>query len=378
MIKLKNINFKNISVVLLFFIAINYIFFTYRFFQRENGYILGDWLINYEGGFVRRGFFGETIVNIASILNLNLINLTFFITITIYLIFIFLLFKLIFSKKITFIIALIIFSPATLLFNFYDPLAIGRKEVLFFLFFIFYLFFSKKNFFIFCAPLLSMGITLTHELFTFLLPFFFVNRYLECDSFNLKKYKTEIIIALFSFITFLFIIIFSDPNVEITCNYIKNFGLSNDVCWSINDTARTPLSIAGYLNDKYYFNYYLLFLSLILIPIFICLKKNFNYDLFLIILLVLITIAPIIILFLIVNDWGRYLNVFATIWMLTLISNNKKSEDVSINVSKILILFIFAVSWYMPHCCPERHFSNIKFKPGIFYIYERINYRLNN
>ena len=45
--------------IFLFVCVTNYIFFSYRLFDRENGYILGDWLINYAGGFTRRGFFGE-------------------------------------------------------------------------------------------------------------------------------------------------------------------------------------------------------------------------------------------------------------------------------------------------------------------------------
>ena len=372
------INHKYLTYFLVLFTSINYLFFTHRFFQRENGYILGDWLINYEGGFVRRGFLGELITNISSLLNLDLINLTYFITIFFYACFIVLLLRLISKANISFLIAIIIFSPSTILFNFYDPLAIGRKEILFFLFFIFYLFYREKNFFLYIAPILSIIITLTHELFAFLLPFLFVSRFLACNSFNIKKYFVEIIIAFFTLITFLIIIKFSDPNVSITCNYIKDFGLSGNVCWSINDTAKRPIAIGRFLADTYYFNYYSFFLSLILIPIILCLKNNFNYNLKLIIVFILATLLPIFSLLFIVNDWGRYLNIYSTIWMLILIFNNKKFENLSFNIIKFLIIIIFAASWYMPHCCPERHFSNLKYKPGIYYIYERIDYRLSN
>ena len=112
---LTKINHKYLTYFLVMFTSINYLFFTHRFFQRENGYILGDWLINYEGGFVRRGFLGELITNISSLLNLDLINLTYFITIFFYACFIVLLLRLISKANISFLIAIIIFSPSLFL-----------------------------------------------------------------------------------------------------------------------------------------------------------------------------------------------------------------------------------------------------------------------
>ena len=100
----KQNKYKLLSYILIFFTSLNYIFFTHRFFQRENGYILGDWLINYEGGFSRRGFLGELILYLKSFINFDIINLTFVIVITFYLIFIYLLIKLISKSNINFLI----------------------------------------------------------------------------------------------------------------------------------------------------------------------------------------------------------------------------------------------------------------------------------
>ena len=52
-------NKKNTVIIFFTFVVINYLFFNYRIIFRENGYILGDWVINYSGGFVRRGFLGN-------------------------------------------------------------------------------------------------------------------------------------------------------------------------------------------------------------------------------------------------------------------------------------------------------------------------------
>ena len=61
--------------------------------------------------------------------------------------------------------------------------------------------------------------------------------------------------------------------------------------------------------------------------------------------------------------------------MLIILSNNKIKE-INLSYTKILIVLLYSSSWYIPHCCPDIHFSKYKFKPGIFYIYERIHLRL--
>ena len=375
----KNKEYKLLSYILIFFTSLNYIFFTYRFFQRENGYILGDWLVNYGGGFSRRGLFGEIILNLKVFFNIGLINFTFIIVIFLYLIFIYLLIKLISKSNINFLILLFIFSPATILFNFYDPLAIGRKEMLFFLFMICYLLYNQSKLFIYLGTFAAILITLSHELFALLTPFLFIAKYLETRSYKLKTYFLEIIITFFSSAIFLLIIFLKDPNTIEACNNIVQFGLSPDLaCWAINDAGSKPLQILQYWRDSYYSMYYSIFLTLIFILIFINLKKNFDLNYVKIFLIIFLSFLPIFLLFFLVNDWGRYLSVYSMFWMMILISKNNKQDNSKPNFIGITAIIIFSISWYMPHCCPERHFTTLKYKPGIYYIFERIVFRLNN
>ena len=46
---------------------------TFRWYQNSenNVYQFGDWLMNYQGGFVRRGFFGEIFFRIYEITNIS-------------------------------------------------------------------------------------------------------------------------------------------------------------------------------------------------------------------------------------------------------------------------------------------------------------------
>ena len=80
--KLNNYNLiynKNNFIILFFlFLILNYVFFNYRILFRENGYILGDWLINYNGGFVKRGLIGQVFFNISKELNISIIYIIFF------------------------------------------------------------------------------------------------------------------------------------------------------------------------------------------------------------------------------------------------------------------------------------------------------------
>lgn len=377
------LNFKFLTLIIVLITSLNYIFFTYRFFKRENGYIFGDWLINYTGGFTRRGLTGDIILSFTNFFNLDITHFTFFFVIFIYCSFVYVFIKILLRSNIDWVILLMIFSPSAFLFTLYDPLSIGRKEILFFLFFGIYLLYRDNIFFKFLGPLLSIIIILIHELFAFMIPFFFIARYLSIKNINYKNYYNELFIAIVSIITLIFVFYFSNANTEIICNSIRDLNFSSKICLSINDlnlhlNNEGILDTRRYVLNKFYITYYSLFLFLIIIPIYLCLQKNFLIDLKLILFFFLFSFFPFLILFFIVNDWGRYLHIFSMFWVLLLLKNNFKKVSSEKNILKILIIFLFSISWYMPHCCPEIHFSKIKYKPGIYYIFERVNIRFNN
>ena len=62
-------SYLQIYVVMLIFFGV---FFLYSKHDVGNDSSLSDWLINYEGGFVRRGLIGELITNFSTILSLKL------------------------------------------------------------------------------------------------------------------------------------------------------------------------------------------------------------------------------------------------------------------------------------------------------------------
>ena len=377
----KFVNPKKIILFFLLIVSLNYIFFLYRFFNRHNGYILGDWLINYEGGFTRRGLIGEFLTIFSNLTNLNIVFLTYVLVVFVFIFFLYFFYKKLIQTKLNFLLILLIFSPATFLFNFYDPLAIGRKELLFFLYFLIYLDSNDSKRSIILLSIFSSFLTLTHELFFLITPFFFINRYLCVRNSSLNKYYKEIFIFLGSIICFVIIFFFSNPETSKLCQYILSFGLSDSVCLAANDTIKAPLSIAPFITDKYY-AYYLLFFFLIILPVILLLKKN-NVKFLKIIFLILISFLPMLFLFFIVNDWGRYLNIYAMMWLFILMNvNNFANTNIlqKKNVFSMLLIILFSMSWHMPHCCPQIHFqgTNYGYNSGALYVFNRIKFRLNN
>ena len=92
-------------------------------------YVFTDWLINYEGGYIRRGLLGQIIYEISNLLNIQLQFILLFFEISIYFAY-FLLFLHFFSKiKINFFWLLIIFSPIAFIYPLAELQALGRKEI---------------------------------------------------------------------------------------------------------------------------------------------------------------------------------------------------------------------------------------------------------
>ena len=61
----------------IFICLVTSIFFLYHKFQFPTDWTTSEWLINYQGGFTRRGLVGEILVQINSFLNFEIRNLVF-------------------------------------------------------------------------------------------------------------------------------------------------------------------------------------------------------------------------------------------------------------------------------------------------------------
>ena len=138
---------------------------------------IGDWLINYQGGFVRRGLLGEVLYQLSRITTINNVILTVVLQLFLYLVFIISVFQLLKSNSFSIEIFMLVFSPGFLLFTVNNPLGSFRKEILWFAFFSIlcnYLLSTKKpipiGFFV-GVGISALILVLNHEMLLAFLPY---------------------------------------------------------------------------------------------------------------------------------------------------------------------------------------------------------------
>ena len=141
-----------VPIASLFLIFILYILSVLEFKISLAEYVLIENLINYQGGFVRRGLLGDIIFNLNFYTGVNHIKIIICIYLSAYFLFIILFYKIL--EKIwainPYLFLFISISPSTLFFPLFDFDALFRKEIFFFIvFFIMYVLrsklFKKKN-----------------------------------------------------------------------------------------------------------------------------------------------------------------------------------------------------------------------------------------
>ena len=142
---MNNISIKNSFLLYSIFIISLSIFYLYYKHDVGTDTSISEWLINYQGGFTRRGLGGELNIFFAKIFFIPLRDAIFFIQVLNSSIYIILLYFYVKDLRFNVIQIFALFSPLFLLYPLAELEALGRKEVLIFLFFISTLFFQEKN-----------------------------------------------------------------------------------------------------------------------------------------------------------------------------------------------------------------------------------------
>lgn len=190
---LKILNTKHILKGLIFLTYLYIIIFTFLHNRKNDGYVLGDWLINYQdGGFKRRGLSGSFFFFLQDItsIKLNLLVLIFQIII-ITLFFIFYL-KLINNIQISLLYLSLLTSPLGFIAYFNCVDYVGKKEFLMFSLFSFFVLqvftntYSKYKEYL--VLVLLFIFTLFHEITVFYVPYFVIILYLKNKKIELKRF----------------------------------------------------------------------------------------------------------------------------------------------------------------------------------------------
>ena len=324
---INSIKYFKLYISILFIFSI---FYLYGKYNVGNDSTVSEWLINYEGGFTKRGLIGQIVIHISEFFNHSLRQSILFFQIFSIGIYYLLLINFFKSVKFNKIILLSIFTPIFLLYPVAEIEVLGRKEIIIFSFYLIYLTlknFRQKNYFrIFLLPLLM----LIWEPVIFFFIFWLIIDYIE-GVFN-KNYKS-LIKYLFTFIPAILIGLYIalNPISEIdhktmTIFLKENF---NENCYMSCALLLSKSSIYDQFQANFHlFNFEIFFRYFLIIligfgPLFIMVKfsqfRKLNNK-----MLLFLVVPPILILFMMMSDWGRIVNIFYTFSIISFLYLYKK------------------------------------------------------
>ena len=369
-----------VPIASLFLIFILYILSVLEFKISLAEYVLIENLINYQGGFVRRGLLGDIIFNLNFYTGVNHIKIIICIYLSAYFLFIILFYKIL--EKIwainPYLFLFIFISPSTLFFPLFDFNALFRKEIFFFIVFFYHVCiaqqtiqkkksvnFYKKQFLLIILPGLIISL-LIHE-FQFFLIFFhiFINLFILGYKDNKKFFLSYFIL----FLIFLFFLFPESLGTIDKINYsLEKFlpGISEKYTPVTILTGNINLQLGQTLglfrNSNFSQLFQLLFIFIFSIPIYLLvfftlIKKNAfinSYHKNLIILLNVFSFFVLILFIILSFDYGRLFYIFLIhmigFYLVLPFENYKISKSTLINKFKYSFLIIsYFIFFYLPH-----------------------------
>ena len=107
---------------------------------------ISEWLINYQGGFTRRGLGGEIGMTLSSSFDISLRRSIFLIQTIIHTAYLALIYFYFRELKLNILQKFALYAPIFLLYPLAELEVLGRKEIILFLFFLITIFFSSKKY----------------------------------------------------------------------------------------------------------------------------------------------------------------------------------------------------------------------------------------
>ena len=352
-------NNKILSTYFLYLILGCIFYLVFHIGEFPNKYTYTDWLINYEGGFVRRGLLGQIIFELSKLLNIKLQFILLFIQIAIYFTYFFLFYLLILKRKINFFWILIIFSPILLLYPLTELEALGRKDIFVISFFLIFSMINYKTLNrLITSFILLFGLScLIHEITIFYIFHYLFVLYLKNKFFNNQKIAKKHYLIFFVFLGVLLYLNLFLHNFVIIENIVNSYNYDDFTSESGSFSHISPSIDSVFLKTfnnisivtvvRYGFVFLINTAPLVY---FIKLKdehanKYFKFNnIFFIILLLSIP------LYLLIFDWGRiiYINHNFFIIIVILIFNmnlidEKYFQKKLDNLNQIFKIFVFII-----------------------------------
>ena len=371
---------KKFNNYFLIYLSLLFLFGIYWLYIKHlvgNDSTISEWLINYRGGFTKRGLIGEICFQIAIHFDLSLRFVIFLFQSFIYTIFLILIYKFFRNIPINLIIILSIFTPIFLLYPVAEIEVLARKETFVFIGFLLFLNISNFNYssnlplyyVFFVLPI----ICLIWEPVVFFFPFIASVLVIRLRHNQTATLLNKITISFIPALIILLIIATSPISPEnfsiMESSLKKNFG--EDCYMSCGMLLSRSAIISQFVTnyDAMMFESFIRYPLIILIGFGPILLLSFNTKLKVKILFfkhfknllypILLMLTPILVLFAMMGDWGRIVNIsytFTVLFYFYLLQNNlleinlekitKKISFIQNKKSLLVICFIlYAFGW---------------------------------
>ena len=331
----KVLSYFNIKVFIYFLIVATALFaivFTYLHNVNSDGYILGDWLINYQdGGFKRRGLSGSFFFLLQDLSGIPLHYLVYGFQVIVISLFFYYYFKIVQYREATFLYLSLLLSSIGFigLFNCVDY--VGKKEFIVFLLFACFIYYLNKNTLSKTKEyVISLGLFIAmffHEITLFFVPYFLIALYLKTQKIEFKRYLKYIIAV---FIPAILIVLFGkEINEGNSLEILKNRGviLSDGIFfWNIDERLYIKEHINEYL-------LYMVSLGMSVFHLWFYLKYQTQRKVLSILLMSAFLFS--LPLFYLAIDWGRWMYIHM-IFIIVLFSLLLKDSDSSLTSEKLI------------------------------------------
>jgi len=219
-----NLWFK-IYLIVLFLFAF---FFLFEKYDNNVEWTISEWLINYQGGFTRRGLLGEIVFQFSKIFSVTVREMIFIFQVATYIIFYSLLYKFIRDINKSLLLVFAIFSPLFIIYPIAEVEVLARKEVFVFISFLIVgnIFGQKiiKNKHFLYFSLILVTATLIWEGVIFYIPFFIIILIIKNNFIFDRIFLIRIILSVLpTLIIFYFIVFFklTTNEIEIMCKSVN-------------------------------------------------------------------------------------------------------------------------------------------------------------
>ena len=352
----------SIYLLILFFFSV---FYLYQKHTVGNDSTISEWLINYEGGFTKRGLIGQISIYLSYVFDLNLrVSILILQILIIGIYYLFLNYFLI-NLKLNNIIIFSIFTPIFILYPVAEIEVLARKETFLYSFFLLYFFLNNKIYRnIYKITIFPLAVLIWEPVIFFFIYWFIIDFFESSDK-NIFKTFLKTLLYYFPATLLAMYIAFnpiSDESHFQMANFLKNN--FNENCYMSCELLLTKSSIYDQFHSVIILSNAERILRYLLIILFgfgplIILLKYSKFNKLNPLLISIIVSPPMIILFLMMTDWGRTVNMFYTFSILTYLYFYKNDllkieESIKENFlcklirnKKILITFfiVFAFGW---------------------------------